>query len=167
MECCNGYKDRTSNKKYYKPLSIVAIKNIAFKQDLVDPWRQDNISAKLFSWGKWDKSRASRIDFALINDKALTMHKNTNYFPPPFDTDHKRLQITCQIDKFKRGSGFPRVKHELYSDPLFIQTVNQMIDKTIIESTSSPEKTLDTIPFNTTTMSERFPGSIKTTKRKL
>ena len=98
------------------------------------------MSTNLYSWEKWDKSQSSRIDFALINDKALTMHQITNYYPPPFDTDHKRLQITFRINKFKRGPGFPRVKHELYSDPLFIQTVNQMIDKTISESTLPPEK---------------------------
>ena len=97
-------KDRTSNKKYYKPLSNVAIKNMAFEQDLVDPWRQDNMSAKLFSWEKWDKSQSSRIDYALINDKALTMHQVTNYYPPPFDTDHKRLQITDSISLQSRHS---------------------------------------------------------------
>ena len=106
-------KDRTSNKKYYKPLSNVAVKNMAFEQDLVDPWRQDYMSVKLFSWEKWDKSQSSRIDYALINDKASTMQQATNYHPPPFDTDHKRLQITFQINKFKRGPGFPRVKYEM------------------------------------------------------
>ena len=140
-------KDRTSTKKYYKPLSNVAVKNMAFEQDLVDPWRQENMSLKAFSWEKWDKSQSSRIDYALINDKALTMHQITSYHPPPFDTDHKRLQITFQINKFRRGSGYPRVKYEMYSDPLFIKIVNQMIDKTISESTLPPEKKFRSYSF--------------------
>ena len=143
-------KDRTSNKKYYKPLSNVAVKNMASEQDLIDPWRQENMTVKSFSWEKWDISQASRIDYVLINDKALTMHQNTNYYPPPFDTDHKMLQITFQINKFRRGPGYPRVKYEMYSDPLFIKTVNEMIDKTIRESKLPPENTLDLVLFNTT-----------------
>ena len=106
-------KDRTSTKKYYKPLSNVADKNMAFEQDLVDPWRQDNMSLQAFSWEKWDKSQSPRIDYALINDKALTMHQDTCYHPPPFDTVHKRLQIAFQMNKFKRGPGYPRVTYEM------------------------------------------------------
>ena len=116
---------------------------MAFEQDLIDPWRQENMSVKSFSWEKWDKSQAWRIDYVLINDKALTMHQDTNYYPPPFDTDHKRLQITFQINKFRRGPGYPGVKYEMYSDTLFIKTVNEMIDKTISESNLPPENTLD------------------------
>ena len=123
------------------------------------------MSVKSFSWEKWDKSQASRIDYALINDKALTMHQNTNYYLPPFDTDHKRLQITFQINKFKRGPGwYPRVKYEKYSDPLFIKTVNEMIDKTIRESKLPPENTLDLILFNTTTIAREISRINKNTK---
>ena len=157
-------KDRTSTKKYYKPLSNVAVKNMAFEQDLVDPWRQENMSLKAFSWEKWDKTQSSRIDYALINDKALTMHQNTTYHPPPFDTDHKRLQIAIKINKFKRGPGFPRVKYEMYSDPLFVKTVNEMIDTTIKESQLPPENTLDLILFNTTTIAREITRINKQTK---
>ena len=122
-------KDRTSKKKYYKPLSNVAIKNLAFEQDLVDPWRQENMNLRTFSWEKWDKSQSSRIDYALINDKALTMHHSTTYHPPPFDTDHKRLQIALKINKFKRGPGYPRVKYEMYSDPCLLYTSPSPRDK--------------------------------------
>ena len=73
------------------------------------------------------------------------MHQSTTYHPPPFDTDHKRLQIAIKINKFRRGPGYPRVKYEMYSDPLFVKTVNEMIDNTIKESQLPPENTLDLI----------------------
>ena len=52
----------------------------------------------------------------------------------------------------------------MYSDPLFIKTVNEMIDKTISKSTLPPENTLDLILFNTTTIAWEVTRINKNTK---
>ena len=52
----------------------------------------------------------------------------------------------------------------MYSDPLFIKTVNEMIDKTISESNLPPENTLDLILFNTTTIAQEVTRINKNTK---
>ena len=52
----------------------------------------------------------------------------------------------------------------MYSDPLFLKTVNEMIDKTIMESNLPPEKTLDLILFNTTTIAREVSRINKNTK---
>ena len=122
--------ERTGEKQYYKPLSNTTIKNLKFEKDLLDPWRQKNKTLRQYSWEKWDKSQSSRIDYALINEKVNILHHNTTYRIPPCNTDHKVLEVCLKLNKFKRGKGFPRVKYELYSDPLFVRTVNEMIENT-------------------------------------
>ena len=62
------------------------------------------------------------------------------------------LEVCLKLNIFKRGKGFPRVKHELYSDPLFVRTVNEMIEDSINNSKTTSEQTLDLILFNTTTI---------------
>ena len=74
------------------------------------------------------------------------------------------ILIALQINKFKRGPGYPRVKYEMYSDPLFVKTVNEMIDTTIRESNLPPENTLDLILFNTTTIAREITRINKQTK---
>ena len=52
----------------------------------------------------------------------------------------------------------------MYSDPLFIRTLDEMIDETINNSRTTPEQTLDLILFNTTTIAREVQRTNKDTK---
>jgi hypothetical protein len=56
------------------------------------------------------------------------------------------------LNKFRKGKGFYKVRNNLYQDPDFIQKVNNMIDDTLVNTSSSPEDTLEHILFNTQTI---------------
>ena len=100
-----------------------------FKHDLVDPWRQHNIGQEYFSYRQLDQTVKSRIDFALLNNAAYSLLDTAYYSPnPSVNTDHDIFHISLQLNKFRKGKGFYRVKNSLYQDPDFIQKVNSMID---------------------------------------
>ena len=143
-------------KKYYKPLSYTALKNMMFEHDLVDPWRQHNIGQEYFSYRRWNQTAKSRIDFELLNNAAYSLLHNTSYSQNPIlDTDHDIFNISLQLNKFKKGKGFYKVRNNLYQDPDFIAKVNQMIDDTLVNTRSSPEDTLEHILFNTQTIARK------------
>ena len=119
-----------------------------FEHDLVDPWRQHNIGTEYFSYCRWNQTAKSRIDFALLNNAAYSILHSTSYsLNPIVDTDHDIFNICLQLNKFKKGKGFYKVKNNLYQDPDFVMKVNQMIDHTLFNTRSSPEDTLEHILF--------------------
>ena len=119
---------------------------------MVDPWRVTHPEKQTFSWK--NINHASRIDYALISANTYNLVQNSDYFEPPIHTDHKGFSIHLNLKKFTRGRGYFNIRNELYSDPNFVAQINQMIDKTILESNpnTNPETTLDTILFNATTI---------------
>ena len=124
-----------------------------FEHDLVDPWRQHNIGQEYFSYHRWDQKAKSRIDFALLNNAAYSLLDNTSYSPNPIvNTDHDIFHISLQLNKFRKGKGFYKVRNNLYQDPKFVQKENKMIDDTLVNTSSSPEDTLEHILFNTQTI---------------
>ena len=142
--------------------SHTALKNMIFEHDLVDPWRQHNIGQEYFSYRRWDQTAKSRIDFALLNNAAYSLLDSVYYSPnPSVNTDHDILNISLQLNKFKKGKVFYRVRNSLYQDPEFIQKVNSMIDNTLVNTSSSPEDTclLYTSPSPRDRTRSRMPSS--------
>ena len=96
---------------------------------LVDPWKTQNQNATLFSWD--NGTSASRIDFTLVSANLYHQVTDTTYSAPPVNSDHKVVTISINLNKFKTGRGYPKVKNTLYHDLTFISKINSMIFETM------------------------------------
>merc|ERR1711954_199109 len=66
------------------------------------------------------------------------------------NTDHKVITHSINLDKFRTGTGYPKVKNSLYQDTSFISKVNAMITKTLPSHPDTrAENLLYLILFNT------------------
>ena len=154
--------DRKNNSiKYQKIRTSKLINDFTLDNSLVDPWRTSHPDRREFSWE--NTRSASRIDYALISAHLYHHLTEASYSTPPVKTDHKAFTLGIRLGKFKTGQGYPKVRNTLYSDPEFINKVNDMITQT---TTSHPDTTaenlLDLILFNTSTIAAQH---IKGNKR--
>ena len=159
----NPALDRRNTKiKYHKPKTHKFLTNCMLDHALVDPWRTQHPNAIQFSWD--NKTSASRIDFALVSANLYHQVSNTAYTAPPVDTDHKVVTLSINLNKFKTGKGYPKVKNSLYQDPSFLTKVNSMIAETIpSHPNTKAENLLDLILFNTSTIASQHLKETKDT----
>ena len=142
---------RNPSIKYHKPKTHKFLTSSMLDHALVDPWRTQHPNAVQFSWD--NKISASRIDFALVSANLYHQVSNTTYSAPPVDTDHKVIMLSINLEKFRTGKGYPKVKNSLYQDPSFISKVNAMITETLFTHPDTREENLlDLILFNTSTI---------------
>ena len=96
----------------------------------IDPWRATNPQTKTFSWENF-RGTASRIDYSLIPAHLYHQVTETDYITPPIHTEHRIFEIHINLNKFKTGRGYPKVKNSIYSDPDFVSKISSMIQDTI------------------------------------
>ena len=66
--------------QYHKPKSHKQLTNSMLDHALIDPWRTQNPSTRLFSWD--NGTSASRIDFALVSANLYHQVTDASYSPP-------------------------------------------------------------------------------------
>ena len=126
----NPAQDRRNTKiKYHKPKTHKLLTNCMLDHALVDPWRTQHPNTTLFSWD--NRTSASRIDFALVSANLYHQVTDTTYTAPPVNSDHKVVTLSINLNKFRTGRGYPKVKNTLYHDPAFITKINSMITETM------------------------------------
>ena len=55
--------------------------------------------------------------------------------------DHKIIQLQIDFDSFKRGPGYYKVKHKMYSDREYTDKVKNMIENTLDRYSTTPSET--------------------------
>merc|ERR1712081_26301 len=148
--------------KYHKPKTHKYLTTSMLDHALIDPWRTQQANSVLYSWD--NKISASRIDFALVLANLYHQVTDTSYSTPPVETDHKTVMLTLNLNKFKSGKDYPKVKNSLYQDPSFISKINTMISETLpSHPESSTENLLDLVLFNTSTIATQHLKEAKDT----
>ena len=104
------------SRSYHKPNTLKLLTTYMLEHAMVNPWRATYPQKVEFSWEN-TRSAASRIDYSLIPAHLYHQVAKTEYTTAPIKTDHKIFEIQINLDKFKTGRGYPKVKNSLYSDP--------------------------------------------------
>lgn len=102
-------------------------------EDLIDLWRILNPNCRRYTWRHNNPVIQTRLDFWIVATELLY---NTSHcdIKPSIKTDHSliTLQLKANSD-IKRGKGLWKFDNSLLSDDLFVDYLNGMIDKLLID----------------------------------
>ena len=150
-----------NNSNSHKLLS-----NYMTNNGICDIWRIRNPEAKRFTWfrDKGGRNRkdisASRIDMFLINDAMQDSVSDCN-IEYGFKSDHSLINISINLDAFRRGPGTWKLNNNLLLDNNYVGIINDTIDVTMEEAPLlDPHEIWSLIKINCAKVSKEYSKEI-------
>ena len=98
--------------------------------NLIDLWRQHNLSKIDFSWSRHNPFVARRIDYIFAN-QFLIPFINKCEIKSLGHSDHRAVYCQLEFYDFQRGKGSYKMNDKLFEDSIFKETVRKLIKENI------------------------------------
>ena len=97
--------------------------------DLVDIWRLQHPSDRIFTWKRLEPSPIfCRLDMFLVSYDIVGKTEKSSIIPG-FRSDHSAVSIDLNLSSQPRGNGFWKLNTSLLADHDYIQTINNCIEE--------------------------------------
>ena len=100
--------------------------------ELIDTWRVCHTWEKDFSWNRSNPFIARRLDYCLVSDNMLDHCVSCELLHVP-GSDHKAVATEFNTSNFTRGPGYWKFNNNYLKNPLFVQKMNYLIEKSLDE----------------------------------
>ena len=97
------------------PLARKRVLEMCSDLDLVDVWRIHNPHTQRFTWRQHKTLKQSRLDFFLLSSELQSKLLSCD-IKPGYRTDHSIIDITLDLTKIERGSGYWKFNNSLLMD---------------------------------------------------
>ncbi len=129
----NLVQDQTKDTFNYKHVNNPNAKKMVLSMkeelDLYDPWRENNIDIKRFTWRKSNPVKQARLDYFLVS-RNLENSIVTSKIDTSYRSDHSSISISLKFSKLERGTGFWKFNNSLLRDADYVKLVKKIIDET-------------------------------------
>lgn len=104
------------------------LRNYMADEELVDIWREQHNSEKIFTFKKTrPNAYSARLDFFIIS-KSLMPYVVNSDIKTQYISDHSNPTVTISPNVTPRGRGYWKLNTSLLKDKKYVESVNQIID---------------------------------------
>ena len=119
------------------PLARKRVLEMCSDLDLVDVWRIHNPHTQRFTWRHHKTLKQSRLDFFLLSSELQSKLLSCD-IKPGYRTDHSIIDITLDLTKIERGSGYWKFNNSLLMDKNYSVLVRNVLSDLVDEYAVSP-----------------------------
>ena len=119
------------------PKARKEVLNMMNIHDLIDPWRENNPTARRYTWRQPTPFKQGRLDFFLLSHEMFSMVDNTDILPG-YRSDHSIPTVTFAKQTPHRGRGYWKFNNSLLKDTKYIQVVKDAIGEIVKQYAASP-----------------------------
>ena len=124
-------KDR-STKTFNNPHATTLINEYIDENFLQDVWHTRHPDRRFYSWKRNKPTKiGSHIDY-ILTDAAISLWHQSITMRSGYKTDHCMVLTDIQINEVKRGPGLWRLNTRHLHNRLFLETINQELDKQML-----------------------------------
>ena len=101
--------------------------DIMQSRNLVDSYRVQNATKKIYTWFRKNPTKMARLDYFIVSSAMMDIIYKSDIIPG-YRTDHSIIQITIKSNNFIRGRGLWKFNCSLLKNPEYLELVNKIID---------------------------------------
>lgn len=121
---------------------INTLKTVVNNLELADLWRVQHESERDYSWCRYQPFIARRIDYCFASEAIVNLCISCKMISV-LNTDHKAVTLEINKSNFVRGPGYWRFNNSLLEDKHFVNAMDVLLDKLLIENCNEMGKAMD------------------------
>ena len=110
------------------PNAHKSVINLRDELDLIDPWREENPDAKVFTWHN-SQNKQSRLDYFLISSDIFNYVEKT-CIKPGYRSDHSVVELILNFGCQPKGRGLWKFNNSLLKDQRYVEEIKNCIKNT-------------------------------------